>query len=151
MTMRPKIPKEISHPYPIVVHDEVLTGYSRGSSELGIPTANINVTSALDTLAPGIYFGFLRVKPRAHKSPEFIKNQANQEVHFDYGASLKGQDLQTHEMVMSIGWNPFYNNTCKAAEVHIIHQFSGTFYGAGIDVVILGYLRPELNYTTKGM
>ena len=32
-------------------------------------------------------------------------------------------------MVMSIGFNPFYNNTDKTAEAWLLHTFSSDFYG----------------------
>lgn len=52
-------------------------------------------------------------------------------------------------MVMSIGWNPFYQNKEKAAEIHIMSKFERDFYGAELEFIVLGYVRPELDYTTK--
>ena len=49
-------------------------------------------------------------------------------------------------MVVSIGWNPFYGNTKKSFETHIIHKFDKDFYGANMGVVVCGYLRAEKNY-----
>ncbi|KAJ2999621.1 riboflavin kinase [Globomyces sp. JEL0801] len=34
-------------------------------------------------------------------------------------------------------------------EVHIIHKFEADFYDEELRIIILGYLRPELDYTTK--
>lgn len=45
-----------------------------------------------------------------------------------------------------MGWNPFYGNTKKSFETHIIHNFEKDFYGSELIVVMLGYLRPEKNY-----
>ncbi|MCO5585220.1 hypothetical protein L7F22_039152 [Adiantum nelumboides] len=59
------------------------------------------------------------------------------------------RDARVYPMVMSVGWNPFYNNTTKTAEVHIIHKFSQDFYGLEMRVVVLGYIRPEYNYVSK--
>jgi len=58
-------------------------------------------------------------------------------------------DQRVFPMVMSIGWNPFYKNTTKTAEVHIIHKFESDFYGLEMRVVVLGYIRPEFNYVSK--
>ena len=33
-------------------------------------------------------------------------------------------------MVLSMGWNPFYGNTKKSFETHIIHKFDQDFYGS---------------------
>lgn len=35
-------------------------------------------------------------------------------------------------------------------EVHIMHDFSSDFYGYRMKVVVLGYIRPELDYTSRG-
>lgn len=51
---------------------------------------------------------------------------------------------------MSVGFNPFYNNTVRSAEVHIMHDFENDFYGKEMRVIVLGYIRPEYNYTSKG-
>jgi riboflavin kinase len=51
-------------------------------------------------------------------------------------------------MVMSIGYNPFYKNTVRSAEVHILHKFPADFYGAHMRLLLLGFIRKELDYTT---
>lgn len=49
-------------------------------------------------------------------------------------------------MVMSIGWNPYYDNKTKSMETHIIHDFKKNLYGSILKVCICGYLRPEKNF-----
>lgn len=49
-------------------------------------------------------------------------------------------------MVMSIGYNPFYKNTVRSAEVHVLHGFEKDFYGAEMRVLIMGFIRPEYDY-----
>lgn len=49
-------------------------------------------------------------------------------------------------MVVSIGWNPYYKNTKKSMETHIMHTFKEDFYGEILKVAIVGYLRPEKNF-----
>jgi len=49
-------------------------------------------------------------------------------------------------MVMSIGYNPFYKNTVRSAEVHVLHKFEKDFYESEMAISILGYIRPELDY-----
>jgi riboflavin kinase len=51
-------------------------------------------------------------------------------------------------MVMSIGYNPFYKNTVRSAEVHILHRFEKDFYGCEMRVSILGFIRKELDYVS---
>lgn len=52
-------------------------------------------------------------------------------------------------MVMSIGWNPYYKNTVRSVEVHIMRHFESDFYGSHMNLLILGYIRPELDYVSK--
>lgn len=150
--MRPetKIPQNPEPPFPIFCSSEVVCGFGRGSSELGIPTANVPVEDMLKTLETGIYFGWCQLTPQSQREYEVVKSEAGKEILFNHGLQLKDQDICALPMVMSLGWNPFYNNDQKAAEVHVMHEFSDNFYGAKIKFVILGYIRPELNYTTKG-
>ena len=49
-------------------------------------------------------------------------------------------------MVMSIGFNPYFKNTTRTAEVHVLHKFSQDFYDAHMRVLILGYIREEKDY-----
>jgi riboflavin kinase len=34
--------------------------------------------------------------------------------------------------------------------VHILHEFTHDFYNYPMKVIILGYIRPELDYTSRG-
>lgn len=52
-------------------------------------------------------------------------------------------------MVMSIGYNPFYKNTVRSAEVFIMNRFEKDFYGAWMRISIDGYIRPELDYVDR--
>ncbi|XP_046752903.1 riboflavin kinase-like isoform X2 [Diprion similis] len=64
-------------------------------------------------------------------------------VYCGFASVNKGE---VHKMVMSIGWNPFYENNQKTMETHIMHNFQDEFYGAELRVVMLGYLRPEKKF-----
>jgi len=52
-------------------------------------------------------------------------------------------------MAMSLGLNPFYKNKQLTAEVHIMHDFKSDFYGYELRALVLGYIRPELDYTSR--
>ena len=52
-------------------------------------------------------------------------------------------------MVMSIGWNPFYKNEKRTVEVHIMHEFATDFYNSHMNLIILGFIRPEYDYVDK--
>lgn len=154
MPSRPEtvVPEWPQPPFPLRVLSQVVCGFGRGSAELGIPTANIPIVPELNLLETGIYYGWSRIVPRTDLSPAEELRHDGKSVQFTYGSGLcESTDLQCLPMVMSIGWNPFYNNKTKTAEVHIIHKFATPFYGAGLKLLVLGYIRPELDYTSKGM
>lgn len=145
------IPENVQSGFPIIETSEVICGFGRGSSELGIPTANIPVNASLEKLDTGIYFGWCRIIPNLNAPFRESHSDDGRIIAYNNGTKITSSELCVFPMVMSIGWNPFYHNKEKAAEVHIIHNFSSNFYGAEIKYIILGYIRPELNYTSKGM
>jgi riboflavin kinase len=107
----------------------VVKGFGRGSKMLGIPTANLDVAPLklqADALAPGIYFGWASV---AKSDPR------------DVGGGV-------YRMVMSIGWNPFFDNSKKTIEPWLLHTFERDFYEQELRITVLGYVRPEANFTT---
>ncbi|XP_023857168.1 riboflavin kinase isoform X1 [Salvelinus sp. IW2-2015] len=109
---------------PYFSRGEVVRGFGRGSKELGIPTANFpdSVVEHLPgDISTGIYYGW---------------------------ACVGSGDI--HKMVMSIGWNPYYKNTKKSMETHVIHTFKEDFYGQILSVVMVGYIRPERSYDSLG-
>lgn len=105
------------------IKGKVVKGFGRGSKELGIPTANVDADALRHSLAEavtGIYCGWASI----------------------------GDSGQVYKMCMSIGWNPFYNNTFKTAEPWILHDFDKPFYDQDIRLVVCGYVRPEANFSS---
>uniref|UniRef100_A0ABI7Y7V0 riboflavin kinase n=1 Tax=Felis catus TaxID=9685 RepID=A0ABI7Y7V0_FELCA len=93
---------------------------------------------------PGLARGFPVRKPNF---PEQVVDNLPADVSTGiyYGwASVGSGDV--HKMVVSIGWNPYYKNTKKSMETHIMHTFEEDFYGEILNVAIVGYLRPEKNF-----
>ncbi|KAL4075760.1 hypothetical protein V8B97DRAFT_1926444 [Scleroderma yunnanense] len=134
---RPSIvgPDTPEPPFPVLLEGTVQHGFGRGSKDLGCPTANLPEESLPDmvaTVEPGVYYGYAQVPP----------GQGNE-------TKLRPEDHQVWPMVMSLGWNPFYKNERMTAEVHIMHKFPDDFYGHQMKVVVLGYIRPELDYTSR--
>ncbi|KAL1897784.1 riboflavin kinase [Ceratocystis pirilliformis] len=125
-------------PYPLKMEGKVISGFGRGSKELGIPTANLpvesSVTSWIEDKTSGVYFGWASL--------------LLPDTHPDRPAGSPANTPLVFPMVMSIGYNPFYKNTVRSAEVHIMHKFAADFYGAHMRLLLLGFIRPELDYTT---
>lgn len=131
---------------PLRMISKVVRGFGRGSSDLGIPTANLDrnlaQTSAgvgFDDLPTGIYWGFCRI-----------------------GEKKNGSDTVgvVYKTAVSIGYNPTYGNDTKTVEPHLIapaqdprrHASScgetvlQEFYDQPVRLSVVGYLRPELPF-----
>jgi riboflavin kinase len=103
--------------------------------KLGIPTANLDMTPEIKEkmvdLVSGVYFGWAEFMPCTQTD----KNEG-----FEYYTSIP--------MVMSIGFNPFFNNEYKTAEAHIMKKFEHDFYDSKLKVSILGFIRNEADFLT---
>ncbi|SCU81174.1 LAMI_0B05072g1_1 [Lachancea mirantina] len=149
------IPETPLSPFPITTEFcDVVAGFGRGSSELGIPTANVPIEQLPDTIKDlklGVYFGFVRLRPNTttHAAKSATGPAAVRDVDYNYGSYLTTEQLQPLPVVLSIGLNPFYHNKSKTVELHILTKFQHDFYGAQVKFSILGFIRPELDYTTK--
>jgi len=105
---------------PWFISGPVIKGFGRGSKVLGIPTANLpaeNFSDVVSEHTSGVYFGWA-------------------------GLSTRG----VYKMVMSIGWNPYFDNTEKTVEPWLLHDFGEDFYGEELRLAIVGYIRPEANF-----
>lgn len=105
---------------PWYIGGPVIKGFGRGSKVLGIPTANLLAEKFSDVLSEhtsGVYFGWAGLPKRG-----------------------------IYKMVMSIGWNPYFDNTEKTIEPWLLHKFDDDFYGEELRLVVVGYIRPEANF-----
>ncbi|KAI6091514.1 riboflavin kinase [Hypoxylon rubiginosum] len=187
-------------PYPLRMEGAVISGFGRGSKELGIPTANLPVDAAatpwIESVKSGVYFGYasLALPPshpdRQHRSPRSHRSHPRAAVDappaplasetspsFSTSSSTaatkeagageattagtttntkdggEGEETtklqwQIYPMVMSIGYNPFYKNAVRSAEVHVLHAFGADFYAAPMRLLLLGFVREERDYAS---
>ncbi|EGO01659.1 hypothetical protein SERLA73DRAFT_85449 [Serpula lacrymans var. lacrymans S7.3] len=122
-------------PFPVRASGPVQRGFGRGGKDLGCPTANLpdeSLPQLQDITTTGVYYGFAQVSP-----PK------------DQESAFSAEDAHVLPMAMSIGWNPFYKNERLTAEVHLMHEFKSDFYGYNMKVIVLGYIRPQLDYTSR--
>ncbi|MCJ1381583.1 riboflavin kinase [Xylographa soralifera] len=162
-------------PFPLKLSGKVVKGFGRGSAELGIPTANIPIAGLTvgghADLASGVYYGFagLNVTPEGElvntnpststtttnapalqePPPTVPSTSPSPSVPTPPPQPTPTSTMHTYPTVLSIGYNPFYKNTVRSVEVHVLHSFPRDFYGAHMNLLILGFVRPELDYVSK--
>ena len=151
---------------PYTLTSEVVHGFKRGSTELGFPTANLDLESMkvslfsygketlepLDSLASGafmtdmktgVYIGCARIRDSVGGTP------------------VSPAPSEYFPCVFSLGWNPTYNNTVKTLEAHFLdvdisstlanqNKLPTDFYGATVDIHTLVYLRDEEKFDSLG-
>ncbi|KAL4722400.1 riboflavin kinase [Fusarium chlamydosporum] len=143
-------------PYPLHMEGKVISGFGRGSKELGIPTANLPVDETLTpwiaNIASGVYFGYASLAlPSEHPdipssaSPNAAPPSGTEDALLSTEAPAN-PPFQIFPMVMSIGYNPFYKNKVRSAEVHVLHKFTADFYDVPMRLLILGFIREEKDY-----
>ena len=89
-------------------------------------------------LGTGIYFGWASFKNKE----ALVNNSKNDDEDDDDFVNV------TYKTVVSIGWNPYFKNKEKTIEPYIMHEFAEDFYGYYLQILLCGYLRPELDFTT---
>lgn len=122
---------------PIQVNGTVIHGFGRGSKELGIRTANYSeqiVNGMPGDFQTGIYYCWAQVV--------YAKEGEDQQNSADV------RRTQILPAVMSVGWNPYYNNEKKSMETHVIHKFEEDWYDYQLRLMICGRIRGETNFTS---
>ena len=124
----------------IELSGRVVNGYKRGSKELGVPTANLEMCpdniKKIENLLPGVYSGTV----------QFITAESNsEELAEKYGEGFMEKKLRT---ALSIGWNPSYDNSQRTIESYILDEFENDFYGEELKIEITNYIRAESNYSS---
>ncbi|EKV04497.1 Riboflavin kinase, putative [Penicillium digitatum] len=141
-------------PFPVRLSGPVIKGFGRGSKDLGIPTANIpadDLSEKHPELKTGVYYGVVALDPKTYH-PETSEGSTSTAV--------------VLPAVLSIGYNPFYKNTVRSVEIHIMPALAEPsptatgqegqtkfnrlpdFYKTRLNLLILGYIRPEFDYVS---
>ncbi|GJP36494.1 hypothetical protein CLOM_g7719 [Closterium sp. NIES-68] len=121
----------------------VVTGFGRGSKQMGIPTANMLpdvLREQLEGMERGVYFGWARL-PHLEGKGE-VDGGAEEE---DRGQG----EPQVFKMVLNVGRRPtFVDGDDVTVEVHILSSFEDDFYGEELQVAVVGYIRPERKFSS---
>ncbi|KAJ5028649.1 riboflavin kinase-domain-containing protein [Bipolaris maydis] len=141
---------------------------------LGIPTANIPLSGLSiggnEDLDSGIYYGWCTLDPSTipppsssspssstsnttrsdttstDPPPSTSSNHAVLDLNYPTDPAPSPQTI--YPTVLSVGYNPYYKNSKRSIEIHILHNFERDFYGATLSLVILGFIRPEYDYVS---
>jgi len=85
----------------------------------------------INNLLSGIYVGFCKFE---------TNNLGNIEI------DIK----RSYKAVMSIGWNPYFDNAVKTIEVFIIDYEGDNFYDEELQISITSFIRTEANFENFG-
>jgi len=120
---------------PIILKGKVVPGFQRGSRQLGVPTANLEMTKEnsdkISDMLSGVYIG----------KGTFLSN-------IDKNANIDTN--KQYKCVLSIGWNPYFENSLKTIEVFIIDYEGDNFYNEELEISISSFIRTEANFENFG-
>ncbi|KAL4960965.1 riboflavin kinase [Aspergillus stella-maris] len=162
-------------PFPIRLSGPVIKGFGRGSKELGIPTANIPIDGLEEVLPKelgvGVYFGVVALDPAT--APKGADGDETGNANREEKVKTKAE-APILPAVLSIGYNPYYKNKARSIEIHILPSLTSPsptsepspqttdngsekkvtfhklpdFYGTKLNLLMLGYIRPEYDYVS---
>ncbi|EPY28894.1 riboflavin kinase [Strigomonas culicis] len=107
---------------------KVVHGHGRGGTQLGFPTANLELDAA---------------------TIQSLKKYSNL-VLVGWGCveGLPDRKGGPFPFAMSVGKNPHFKDVELTAEVYFIHKFESDFYGAQVRILCLGATREQAAFTT---
>jgi FAD synthase len=89
---------------------------------------NIAITNQM---LSGVYFGLCKFLSNKSGNPKINLNNS-------------------YKYVLSIGWNPYYENEVKTIEVFIIDYIGDAFYEEVLEIDVNYFLRTEANFENFG-
>ncbi|CAI4219930.1 unnamed protein product [Parascedosporium putredinis] len=110
-------------PFPYQMEGKITTGFQRGSTLIGFPTANLPIsltrTPWINEISTGVYFGWSALRlPTAHADNPFTSASSSSSTPA-LPSSPSTSPYALYPMVMSIGYNPYFKNTVRTAEALI--------------------------------
>lgn len=124
------VPSAFEIAKPFVLEAPVVTGFGRGSKQMGVPTANLDPElcggeAFLSSLPLGVYFGWAKL----------------------------ATESSWHECVLNVGKRPtFVDGDGATIEVHVMGAsdaaklYERDFYGETMRVEVRGFIRPEMRF-----
>jgi riboflavin kinase len=126
---------------PWFLRGKVIHGFGRGGTQLGYPTANIELTDeAIQFLRPydnQVLWGWGCIEA------------ASAQQHADESLRTAAPtQLGPFPFAMSIGNNPQFKNKAISAEVYFLHNFHADFYDCVVRIITLERIRVQSAFTT---
>lgn len=124
------VPKAFEIAKRFTLEAPIVSGFGRGSKQMGVPTANLDPAlcggeAFLSTLPLGVYFGWAKL----------------------------ASESSWHECVFNVGKRPtFVDGDGTTVEVHVMGASDATkpydrdFYGEVMRVEVCGFIRPEMRF-----
>nr|AGU68138.1 riboflavin kinase [Strigomonas oncopelti] len=111
-----------------LLRGKVVHGHGRGGTQLGFPTANLELNAA---------------------TIESLKKYSNLVI-VGWGCveGLPGHAGGPFPFAMSVGKNPQFKDLELTAEVYFLHKFENDFYGSYVRILCLGATREQAAFTT---
>ena len=161
---------------PLLLGGTVVKGFGRGSSRMGVPTANIDpgpLEEVLSGVPDGVYFGWARLLPPPESGETAARGgdgRRSEEAAGEEEEEEEDLDGSVHKCVLNIGRRPTFDGEEKgvgvlSVEVHVLHEFGksekkggeGTeeeeeegqvvnFCGRELRAVATGFVRPEMRF-----
>ena len=105
---------------PLCLSGRVVPGFKRGSKELGVPTANLEMTvqneQKVASLVPGVYCGIAVFRSSESNADDMNRLREKRGI-------AAGEELR-FRTALSIGWNPSYDNARRTIEAFLLEEFA---------------------------
>lgn len=125
--------------FPWFLRSKVIHGFGRGGSQLGFPTANLE-------LSEGIVTQLLPYKETVLYGWGCIESYESDTDNLS--GSSPNKLLGPFPFAMSVGTNPHFKNTEVSVEPYFIHEFPEDFYDSVVRILVLGKIRNSLSFSS---
>jgi riboflavin kinase len=95
-----------------------------------------------------VYYGFVGLSRPPISDASASPTPSTSTTTTTTSTQTRASTVEVYPSVLSIGYNPYYKNTVRSVEIHILHGFTRDFYGAALNLLILGFIRPEYDYVS---
>lgn len=107
-------PDTLQEPYPLKLAGTVVKGFGRGSKELGIPTGKYGMSVSFNSDCKTHSLFLLHIANLSNEALDTLCSAFDTGVYYGW-TCIEADKSTIYPMVMSLGWNPYYNNEKRSA------------------------------------